>query len=456
MCPRRTPCQSRGKARRGGIRSVRPNETTTRLGIDMSKLHTLKIREALIPDRGPQRIFGLATLVNSFGMGLVMTVMTLYFTRVVHLSTGQVGVGLTVAGVVGILGGMPIGDLADRYSPREVARAVLLIQCVVTICYVFIHGFVAFLIVACLEVLCFAAYVPVDGVLMRRIGGDENAAVPNIMQALGNLGVSLGALGCGVAVAIGTPQAYRSLIIVNTLTFVFAWAILGRLPHYDPLPKPEEQGQRWIALADKPFVAYTALTAVVSMQYWVIMLPLPLWVVGHTHAPRWTVPAFLVINTALVVLLQVRVGRNVETIRQGGAALRRSGVILLLSCSLIGLAAGIPDWIALTLLISGVAIHTIGELYYSAGSFALGFGLAPEHAQGQYQGLAGIGMSAGSAASPVLMIGLILSLGRIGWVGLGALFALFGLAAPAVARWGERTRPAVADTQTPEKVVVPN
>ncbi|MGW7005211.1 hypothetical protein ACWGCW_21000 [Streptomyces sp. NPDC054933] len=41
----------------------------------------------------------------------------------------------------------------------------------------------------------------------------------------------------------------------------------------------------------------------------------------------------------------------------------------------------------------------------------------------------------------MLLIGLCLTLGRIGWLGLGACFALLGLVAPVLARWGERTRP---------------
>jgi MFS family permease len=420
----------------------------------MSKLQS-RMREALIPNPGPQRIFGLAMLINTFGLGLVITAMTLFYTRVVHLSTEQVGVGMTLAAIVGILAGIPVGHLADRRGPREVARATLLVQGGVTFCYVFIHGFVAFLVVAALEMLCINAYVAVDGVLMRRVSGGD-ASVPNIIEAIGNLGISVGALGCGVAVAIGTAQAYRSLVIVNALTFVGAWAILGRLPHYDPLPKQNEQGGRSIALADKPFLAYAAIAGLMSMQYWVIARPLPLWVADHTNDPRWIIPALLIMNTVLVILFQVRVGRNVDTIRRGGVALRRSGVAFLLSCSVIGLATGIPEWISLLLLIGAVAIHTIGELNYSAGSFAVGFGMAPEHAQGQYQGLAGIGMFVGGATSSVLMIGVVLSLGRIGWVGLGVLFALLGLAAPAVTRWGERTRPAVADPETSPQAVVAN
>jgi hypothetical protein len=78
------------------------------------------------------------------------------------------------------------------------------------------------------------------------------------------------------------------------------------------------------------------------------------------------------------------------------------------------------------------------------------FGLAPAHAQGQYQGLAGLGLGAGGAAAPTLMIGLCLTFGTVGWIGLGAFFAVLGLTAPAIARWGERTRPAFQVLQLTE------
>lgn len=189
------------------------------------------------------------------------------------------------------------------------------------------------------------------------------------------------------------------------------------------------------------------------MEYLVTVLLLPLWVVDHTHAPRWSVSLFLLINTILVVVFQVRVGSRVKTVRQGGTAMRRAGAVFLLSCSAMGLAAGLPGWAALLLLAAAVVVHTYGELWHSAATFALDFGLPPEHAQGQYQGLVGIGTGTGQAAAPVLLIGLCLSLGQAGWVGLGASFALVSLAAPALAAWGARTRsaqPARAPLEDPE------
>jgi MFS family permease len=177
------------------------------------------------------------------------------------------------------------------------------------------------------------------------------------------------------------------------------------------------------------------------MQYFVLILLLPAWVVFHTNAPRWTVSAFMIVNTFMVVLFQVRIGKRVQTLRQGGAAWRRAGAIFLVSCSAMGLAAGLPAWAAGLLLAAAVIVHTCGEMWQSSGMFALDFGLAPAHAQGQYQGLAGIGNFAGQALSPIILVGLVLSEGRLGFVLLGAWFALLGLAGPAVARWGERTRP---------------
>ena len=52
------------------------------------------------------------------------------------------------------------------------------------------------------------------------------------------------------------------------------------------------------------------------------------------------------------------------------------------------------------------------------------------------------GPAPGGAAA-ALMIGLCLTFGTVGWIGLGAFFAVLGLTAPAIARCGERTRPAV-------------
>ncbi|HEY6791253.1 MAG TPA: MFS transporter, partial [Trebonia sp.] len=177
------------------------------------------------------------------------------------------------------------------------------------------------------------------------------------------------------------------------------------------------------------------------MQFFVMLTPLPLWIITRTRAPGWSVGALLLLNTFIVIAFQVRVGKNVSTIAQGGKSLRRAGLLFLVSCCAIGFATGLPGWAALLLIAAAIAVHSIGELYHASATFAVDFGMAPEHAQGQYQGLAGLGIGAAAALAPMFMLGLCLTFGTAGWIGLGGFFALLGLTAPAIARWAERTRP---------------
>jgi MFS family permease len=405
----------------------------------MPKLKHLDVLTSLVPEPGPRRVYALSVLVNSFGLGLVLPAMALYGTRVVHLSSVRVGLGMTIAAAIGLLTSVPMGDLADRFGPKKLVSVGLIIQFFAAFSYLLVRNFAEFLAVATVDMVSTGGLASAYATMLRRVGGKDAAAFRATSRALLNLGMSLGLVGNGFAVQVGTANAYRALFFVNALTYAAAWVINRRLPQYDPLPKPEAEA-RWVALTDWPYVAYALLNGLMRLQYSVLVLLLPLWIVEHTHAPRWSVSLVVLLNTVLVTLFQVRVGQNVRTVRDGGAALNRAGVIFLVSCSAMGLATGLPAWAALLLLVTAVVLHTLGELWHSSGAMALSFGLAPVHVLGQYQGLAGIGVSAGAGLAPLLLLGVVLTEGRAGWIGLGIFLALLGLAAPPLVRWSERTR----------------
>jgi MFS family permease len=124
-------------------------------------------------------------------------------------------------------------------------------------------------------------------------------------------------------------------------------------------------------------------------------------------------------------------------------------VAFLVSCSLLSLSAGIPAWAAATLLLTAVVIHTVGELWHSAGGFEVSFAPAPEHATGQYLGVFGLGAGLAEVLGPSLLISLCIIWGRPGWYVVGALFTLTGLAAPLAVRWPQPRRHAPAADRTP-------
>jgi Major Facilitator Superfamily len=407
----------------------------------MPELNPGHVLRSLVPAPRDQRVYLLAVLVNVYGTGLIITAMTLYAIKVVHLTPTRTGLAMTIAGLVSLLASMPAGRLADRAGPRDVYRVTLLVWAAAAAGYVFLaHSFVSFLIVTTVEGVALSSSSAADVALLRRVGGTDATTFRSQSTAVLNLGMSLGIATAGVAIELNTATAYRALLLGNGLSCLIGVAVLGWLPRYEPLDGAREESP-FTALRDRAFVGYTLVSGAMYMQYFVLALLLPVWIVFHTNAPRWSVSAFVIINTLMVVLFQVRIGQRVQTLRQGGAAFRRAGVIFLVSCSAMGLATGLPAWAAMLLLAAAVIVHTSGELWQASGMFALDFGLAPPHAQGQYQGLVGMGNFAGQALSPFVLVGLVLSGGRLGFVLLGVWFALLGLAGPGVARWGERTRP---------------
>ncbi|MBO1415966.1 MFS transporter [Streptomyces sp. FH025] len=389
---------------------------------------------------GPQRVLIVASFVSRVGNGLFNTASVLYFTLVVHLPADRVGVGLTIAGLVGLLAGVPAGNLADRYGPRTVWLTALAMQAATMAAFVVIHDWVTFTLIATLDRLAATAGGAAGGALIARAGGERPAAFRAKLRTFVNLGVVLGTLGAAFAVSVGTRPAYTALILANATSFACAGliALIG-LPNYRPLPRPEEH-HRWAVLSDRPYVSFVALYGAMGLQYQTVSLLLPIWLSAHTDAPRWTVAAVYAVNSGVCVLLQSRIGSRVETPRQGGRAFRLAGLLFLVSCPLMALTADVPAWIAPVLAVLAVVVHSLGEVWESSGGYALGFGLAPDHAQGQYQGLFGVGFDAGQALAPAVLTTAVLGLGHAGWLLLGVFFAAVGAAGPPVAAWAERAR----------------
>ncbi|MFE2269518.1 MFS transporter [Streptomyces lavendulae] len=397
----------------------------------------------------PQRALILASFVSRVGNGLFNTASVLYFTLVVHLPAARVGVGLTIAGLVGLLAGIPAGNLADRYGPRTVWLTALATQAATMAAFVFIHDSVTFTLIATLDRLAATAAGAAGGALIARAGGERPAAFRAKLRTFVNLGVVLGTLGAAFAVSVDTRTAYTVLILANAASFAGAGLIaLCGVPNYRPLPRPEEH-HRAAVLRDRPFVSFVALYSAMGLQYQTVSLLLPIWLSAHTDAPRWTVAAVYAVNSGVCVLLQSRIGSRVETPRQGGRAFRLAGLFFLVSCPLMALTADVPMWVAPGLAVLAVVVHSLGEVWESSGGFAIGFGLAPDHAQGQYQGFFGVGFDAGQALAPLVLTTVVLGLGHTGWLLLGMFFAALGAAGPPVAAWAERTRRPDHDTADP-------
>ncbi len=174
------------------------------------------------------------------------------------------------------------------------------------------------------------------------------------------------------------------------------------------------------------------------MHMTILIVALPIWIGTRTAAPSWVYSVVVVLNTVTVMLLQVRVSRGVVSVESGARAMVRAGLLLAGCCVLFAAADGRGAVVAVVVLLAGAVLHVLGEMLQGAGQWSLSFGLAPDRAQGQYQGLFAMSQQLGTVATPALVTLLLTNLGAAGWLVLAGPLVLAGLAVPAVLRWSRR------------------
>jgi hypothetical protein len=401
----------------------------------------------LLPEPGPTRTLTLATLANTVGNGVWLTASALFLTRSVGLSAAQVGVGLTVSALVALLTSAPMGYLADRLGPRRIQLVALCAGSALAATLAAVRSFPAFLLVGAATALADAAYRGARGaVIAGAIPADQRVRTRAFLRATTNVGISVGAVLAGFAIAVDTRAAYLALIAVNSASYLGAAAILTRLDVIPPVAAPA-QGPRLVALRDRPFLAFTVLDGLMSMHFGLLNIALPLWIATHTSAPRWLISLLLLVNTTAVVLFQVRAAQGTEELTGAARAARRAGLAIAAACVLWAASGSVPVLAAVALLVAGALAHVTGELWHSAAGWGISFGLAPAHAHGQYQGTYSMGMELGRMLAPIAVTTLAVGWGVPGWLLLGGLFLLLGAAVPPVVRWAARTREDVTDPQ---------
>ncbi|GAA3560071.1 MFS transporter [Kribbella ginsengisoli] len=391
--------------------------------------------KGLIPEPGPLRPLALATLLSRVGNGLLMTVSVLYFNRIVGLSIAQIGLGLTIAGLFGLLAGIPLGHLADRRGPRTLFVLLGGSVAVLSLAYLLVQTFWQFLAVAIVLTILDRGAGSVRAALIGAVTtGTGRVAARAYLRAITNIGITVGAGVGALALHFDTAAAYRTMFVLDSVLTLSSAFIILAIPRVAPQPKSED-GPVWIALRDRGYLAVAALNAGMSIHYAVLDVAIPLWVVDHTEAPRWTIALLLVVNTIVVSLFQVRSSRGIADPTSAARATRQAGWLLLASMALFAGASGGGVAVAVALLVLGAFVQVIGELLQSSGSFLLSYDLAPNHAQGQYQGVWGTSMSISTMVAPTVLALLPLGLGVPGWIILGVWFAVIGVLFVPVVRW---------------------
>jgi MFS family permease len=368
------------------------------------------------------------------------TVSIIFFVQSVHVSAGFVGTGLTIAAAFGLIATLQGGRLADRKGAKPVLVVLFVVQAVLFALFPLISGRIEFLVAVICAAISASATLPTQQMFLSDLlGGAPRVAAAAYNRSVVNVGLGLGALLAALALAADSRPAFDAMLLGNALSFAIGAVVLGRLKAPGREKRPSGNTKATVAapnrhpLRQPGFVAAAFICGVLYLSASVLDVALPLQVSRHTSAPRWIIAALLLLNTILAITLQVRASVGSETIPGAARANRLAGISLLAGCVLFALTTGHNPVIAVVMLVAATVMLTAGELFSSAGTWGMSYGLAPRDQQGKYLASFSLVSRTVRIAGPALAA-IVVNDGDAWWIAAGLVFFVAGLAAPVVAR----------------------
>jgi MFS family permease len=402
--------------------------------------------QRLLPDHPVARRLSVQSVLYALGDGVFTTGNAVYFTQIVGLSAAQVGVGLSITGVVVLALSVPMGKVADRFGPRRMWAVGAALEALLYLTYPFIHGFPVF--VGLLTAFSLVNTVGGAGRGAYTIGifpRETRVRYQAFLRSALNIGFTLGALVSGLALATDSHDVIRALQVLTAVVLAANAVLISRLPEArsavpaapggDAVPTPSTSPK---ALKNRAFLATSVLSGISGTHWILLTVVIPLWLVERTDAPHWVLAWLFATNTVLCVLFQVPAARGMNTVAGALRGVRVATGFLVLSCVLVAITGDTIGWVSVVLLLVGHMTVTGAELFESAATWGFQAELSDPLRRGEYQGVWGIGGRITNILGPAAYTWLALTRGTLGWVVIGVTIVLGAALLHPAARAAER------------------
>jgi hypothetical protein len=395
----------------------------------------------VLPSTPLSRSLSVQSILSAAGEGAFLTGNAVFFTQVVGLSAAQVGLGLTLAGVVSFFFAIPLGRKTDTWGPQRMWGVMSVAQAGLYLLWPLVSGFAEFLAVTvALELVMTASRSGRGAYTLDAFSGADRIRSLAFMRSARNIGYTLGALLGGLALATGSLDAIRAVPVVTAAVLGVNALLVSRLPAVSHAAGPATSGSAITpgALRNKGFLAMTFCDGVLSTNQVLLNVVIPLWLVEQTDAPRVLLAWLFGTNTVLAVLLQVAASRGAETVPGALRASRISASFFVLSCLIVLVTHDTVGWVTIALVWVGHVTVTGAELYQSAGHWGLVAELSDPARRGEYQGAAQLGWTGGSVWAPATYTFLAVNWGTPGWLLIATIVVLATVGLHPAARAAQR------------------
>src|SRR5215467_3678873 len=355
-----------------------------------------------------------AMVVDSVGTGMFLPFTVLYFVHTAGLTAPEVGVALTVAGLVVLPAPLAVAPGIDRLPARIVVAAGNLISCAAFAAYLVARGQLAVTAAAVAAGAGQATFWTGTRALIAEVARPgERRSWFALQTAIRSAGYGLGGLAGAAAVSVHSPAGFRALAALDAVSYLAAAVLLlaWRQPPPAAQPaKPPAPGRARCsyrsALTDRPLAGITALNTAFVLCAQVLTVVLAVYVVATLHLAAWIAGMLFAVNTLLVAAGQAPltlVTRRIPHRRM----LRGAAAAWAAAFGLLWAAAILPPGARAGVLAAAVTIFTLAEILQGPVINALVVELAPARNPGPHLTIYQLSWSVGTTIAPAVLLGLL-------------------------------------------------
>jgi MFS family permease len=329
----------------------------------------------------------LGGVMNSFGNGLVLPFLVIYLHDVRGFGLGISGLVVAVSAAAQLTAGLVAGPLVDRFGPRRVLGAGLVLQGAGFGLFTLVRSpWQAFVLIA-IEGAGSAGFWPSQSTLIARLTPPARRHAAYAQQRVTmNLGLGLGGLAGGLIASVAHPSSFTILFLIDAVTFIAYVGVL-RFVH-DPGIAEEERSETpatyRAVLRDRLFVRLWALNFLFVTAGYSLFNLVPPFARDHAHLSEKQIGVVFSVNTGLIVVMQLPISRLIEG-RRRLRALALMPLLWIVSWILVD-AGGYwrSGTVAFIVIAIAVGLFGIGECFHGPAHQALVAEIAPDHLRGRY------------------------------------------------------------------------
>lgn len=366
-------------------------------------------------DRLPRHVrrMLLGITLSAMGNGLVLPFAFVYFHSIRQIPTSTAGLIFSYGALVSLVAAPGIGTLIDKWGPKPILIASLLISAVGYSSFSLIRSTSSAILVMTICSIGQSAMWPSQGALNTELTPDHlRERIYGSQFALLNLGLGIGGLVSSLVVSLDKPSTFEMLYIGDGLSYIVYLLVVLTLKEAGNRTRAQREHHASLeggwgdVIRDKTFrkVWVVALFAI-FLSYSQLEVGFTSFATSVAHVKPSRLAWAYAVNTAMIAIFQLWVIKKLEKFPRAKGLAVAAGFWALAWLALA--MAGISHGVAVPAIIICQFIFAIGEMVWSPILPTIVNQLAPDHLRGRYNSASTntwqIGMIMGPAAAGVLL-----------------------------------------------------